>query len=34
MWYMAMICNFFNWNLEDILQENVEKLRKRYPIGI
>ncbi len=33
LWYIAMICNFFNWDLEDILKENVEKLSKRYPKG-
>jgi len=33
MWYIAMICNFFNWDLEEVLNENIEKLRKRYPNG-
>jgi NTP pyrophosphatase (non-canonical NTP hydrolase) len=33
LWYAAMICNFFNWNMEEILNENIEKLRKRYPEG-
>lgn len=33
LWYMAMICNFFNWSLEEVLVENIEKLRKRYPEG-
>ena len=33
MWYISMICNFFDWNLEEILDENVEKLEKRYPNG-
>lgn len=33
MWYMAMICNYFGWNLQEILDENVEKLKKRYPNG-
>lgn len=33
MWYIAMICNFFSWELEDILKENLEKLQKRYPRG-
>ncbi len=32
-WYVAMICNFFGWDLEDIFHENVEKLQKRYPNG-
>lgn len=33
LWYIAMICNFFDWNLEDIFNENVQKLKKRYPNG-
>lgn len=32
-WYAAMICNFFNWNMEEVLQENIEKLKKRFPNG-
>ena len=33
MWYIAMICNFYGWNLEEVLEENIEKLKKRYPDG-
>lgn len=33
LWYVAMICNFFGWNMDGVLQENVEKLKKRYPNG-
>lgn len=33
LWYAAMICNFFNWNMQEILDENIEKLRKRYKEG-
>jgi len=33
LWYTAMICNHFDWDLEEILQENVKKLQKRYPKG-
>ena len=33
MWYAAMISNHFNWDLEDILNENIEKLEKRHPKG-
>ena len=33
LWYAAMICNFFDWDLEEILEENIEKLKKRYPQG-
>ena len=28
-----MICNFFEWDMQDILNNNVEKLKKRYPNG-
>jgi NTP pyrophosphatase (non-canonical NTP hydrolase) len=33
MWYIAMIANFYGWDLQEILDENVEKLKKRYPEG-
>jgi NTP pyrophosphatase (non-canonical NTP hydrolase) len=33
LWYIAMICNFFNWDLEDIFRENMQKLNERYPNG-
>lgn len=33
MWYVAMICNFFGWDLNDVLKENIEKLKKRHPKG-
>ena len=33
MWYIAMICNYFDWNLEDVLAENITKLKKRHPDG-
>lgn len=33
LWYIAMICNFFNWDLENVMEENIEKLKKRYPKG-
>jgi len=33
LWYVAMICNFYGWNLEDVMKENIDKLTKRYPKG-
>ena len=33
MWYLAMICNSFGWELEEIIAENIKKLKKRYPKG-
>ena len=32
-WYAAMICNFFNWDMDDILNQNIEKLKQRFPEG-
>jgi len=33
MWYMAMICNYFGWDFDEVLGENIAKLAKRYPEG-
>lgn len=33
LWYAAMICNVFGWNLQEVLEENIEKLKARYPQG-
>ena len=33
LWYAAMICNFFDWDLDEVLEENIAKLKKRYPEG-
>ena len=33
LWYIAAICNHFDWNLEEVMFENIEKLKKRYPNG-
>ena len=33
LWYMAMICNYFRWDLEEVWQENIKKLKLRYPQG-
>lgn len=33
MWYVAMICESFNWSLDEIMQMNIKKLEKRYPDG-
>lgn len=32
-WYMVAICNFFGWDIEEIIGENMAKLKKRYPKG-
>jgi NTP pyrophosphatase (non-canonical NTP hydrolase) len=33
MWYLAMICNFYGWDFEEVLAENIKKLKKRYSKG-
>lgn len=33
MWYIAMICHSFKWNLDKIMQMNIDKLKSRYPEG-
>lgn len=33
MWYVAMMCESFGWDLDDILQMNVDKLKARFPEG-
>jgi NTP pyrophosphatase (non-canonical NTP hydrolase) len=31
LWYIAAIARAEGWDIEDIMQENIDKLRKRYP---
>jgi len=33
LWYAAMICNFFSWDMDEVLGENVKKLAARFPQG-
>ena len=33
MWYIAMMCNSFGWDLDEIMQLNIIKLMARYPDG-
>lgn len=33
LWYLAMICESFGWDMDEIANINIEKLRKRYPDG-
>ena len=32
-WYLAVACAAWNLTLEEVLEGNIEKLRKRYPEG-
>lgn len=33
LWYVAMMCQSFGWNMDEIMQMNIDKLKKRYPNG-
>lgn len=33
MWYIAMVCNAFRWDLDEIMQMNIDKLKARFPYG-
>jgi NTP pyrophosphatase (non-canonical NTP hydrolase) len=33
MWYIVLLCDTLGLLMEDVLADNVEKLRKRYPDG-
>lgn len=33
LWYIAAICNFFGWSIDEVIDENMKKLKKRYPKG-
>ena len=31
MWYIALACRTLDFDLDELLQENIDKLQKRYP---
>lgn len=33
MWYIAMMCHSFNWDMDEIMKMNIDKLEARYPEG-
>ncbi len=33
LWFVAEYCTGMGWNLDDIMQMNIDKLRARYPDG-
>lgn len=33
LWYIAAICNYFGWSIDDVIRENITKLKDRYPHG-
>lgn len=32
-WMIAELCTANGWNMEGVLQENIDKLKRRYPDG-
>jgi NTP pyrophosphatase (non-canonical NTP hydrolase) len=32
-WYMSALCTELGIDMEDVLEQNIEKLKKRYPNG-
>lgn len=33
LWFVAEYCTAMNWELEEVMELNIEKLMKRYPDG-
>ena len=33
LWFIAEFCTVMKWDLDDIMEMNIEKLKKRYPDG-
>lgn len=33
LWFIAEYCTAYDWDLEDVMQKNIDKLRARYPEG-
>lgn len=33
MWYVALMCDSFGWDLDEIMGMNIDKLKARYPEG-
>lgn len=33
LWYVAMCCDAFKWDMSKVMEMNIEKLKKRYPDG-
>ena len=33
LWYIAALCTELNVSLGDVMQQNIDKLRERYPVG-
>lgn len=33
MWYVALLCDSFGFDLDEVMQKNIDKLKARYPKG-
>ena len=33
LWFVAEYCTSMGWTLEEVMEENIKKLKKRYPEG-
>ena len=33
LWFVAEMCSALDWEMEDVMQLNIDKLRARYPEG-
>lgn len=33
LWFIAEYCTAMDWRMEEVMQENIDKLKKRYPDG-
>ena len=33
LWYVALMADIWNISLEEVMEDNIEKLKKRYPEG-
>ena len=33
LWYIAIICQSMGWDIDEIMQMNIDKLKARYPEG-
>lgn len=33
MWYIGEVCHAFGWDLDEVMQINIDKLKARYPEG-
>ena len=33
LWFAAELCTAYDWKIEDVMKDNIEKLKKRYPDG-